>query len=288
MSRPFHPSRRELLAGLGAAAALGATGLPGSAWALGANSQVSIAELDLGSGTVSRPTSWSRLLYLLDYSTSVTVNPDVAGFQTEPPRLRPEDPDLFGYPFVVCLGDGAFDLPSEQGLQQLARFLAYGGFLLFDDVTGEDDSGFDASVRRLVRVLFPTRSLAVLPPDHSIYRAFFLFQRNKRFRRGEWDGYPVGRLARHRELEGVTVGNLTPLVYTRNDLSGALETDASRMPRRACVPGGPQQRLEAEKLGMNLVMYSLTANYKKDQTHVSELIRRGQLGTAASRRRGPR
>ena len=45
----------------------------------------------------------------------------------------------------------------------------------------------------------------------------------------------------------------------------------------ACVPGGATQRREALKLGINLLMYSLTANYKKDQAHVRQLMKDGRL-----------
>ena len=69
------------------------------------------------------------------------------------------------------------------------------------------------------------------------------------------------------------MGNLAPLVYCRNDLSGALDRGDDGRPRHACIPGGSAQRHEAVKLGINLVLYSLTANYKKDQAHVKELMR---------------
>jgi len=119
-------------------------------------------------------------------------------------------------------------------------------------------------VRVLTRALFPTRSLTPIPSDHSLYRSFFLIQR------------PVGRLDRHAVLEGVTVGNLTPLVVCRNDLSGALERNQSGLHPYPCVPGGERQRREAVKLGVNILMYGLTANYKRDQVHVRELILKGR------------
>ena len=40
---------------------------------------------------------------------------------------------------------------------------------------------------------------------------------------------------------------------------------------------GEDQRREAVKLGINLVLYSLTSNYKHDQAHVAELMREGRL-----------
>jgi hypothetical protein len=44
-----------------------------------------------------------------------------------------------------------------------------------------------------------------------------------------------------------------------------------------CVPGGESQRREAIKLGINLVLYALTSNYKKDQAHVRQLMKEGRL-----------
>jgi hypothetical protein len=223
----------------------------------GDTSRVDVAELNLGPGTLSRPNAWKRLLYEVIQTTSVVCEPSSA-------QVRPEGPELFEHPFTVLLGDGAFALPEESGLEQLSRYLAYGGFLVIDDTTGTD-GGFDDSVRALVRKLFPTRPLSPIPSDHSVYRSFFLLRR------------PLGRLDRHRVLEGVTVDNLTPVIYMRNDLSGALDRSDDGRPRQACIPGGEGQRREAIKLGVNLVLYSLTATYKKDQAHVQALMREGRL-----------
>jgi len=246
------PSRREILAGLGALAT------PGVASAFGKNNLVGIAELDLGAGTLSRPNAWKRLVYEVIQTTSVTCDP-------RPVRVKADDPELFQHPFLVLLGDGAFDMPSDTGLEQLSRYLSYGGFLVIDDTTGSEASAFDGSVRELVRRIFPTRPMGPIPSDHSVFRSFFLLKK------------PLGRVDRFAYLEGVTVGNLCPLIYMRNDLSGALDRGEDGRERHACVPGGAVQRRESIKLGINLVMYSLTANYKKDQAHVRELMRQNRL-----------
>ena len=140
--------------------AVAPSALLGRAAAIGDATRFSIAELDLGPGTVSRPLAWERLLNDVRATTSVETR-DV---QKAPIlRLPPNDPRLFESPFVVCPGDGAFRVPDEEGLEQLARYLAYGGFLVFDDITGATGSAFDAATRRLAQVLFPTRPLAPLP-----------------------------------------------------------------------------------------------------------------------------
>lgn len=245
-------TRRGLLAG--AAALLAAR----KAGAIGPASEVDVAELQLGPSTLSRPNAWERLLFELIQSTSVEAEPRAV-------QLEPDDPALFGHPFAVLVGNGPLPDLSEAAAEQLVRYLAYGGFLLIDDATGQVDSAFDTSVRKLVRRLFPTRPLTVLPSDHSVFRSFFLLRN------------PMGRVALHRHLEGVPQGSMHPLVYCRDDLSGALDRHPSGVDKNPCVPGGEDQRREAVKLGINLVMYALTSNYKQDQAHVEELIREGRL-----------
>lgn len=245
--------RRDLLA-----AAAAGLALPGRALGFGDAALVDIGEVDLGRGTASRPNAWTRLLYEVVQTTSVEC-------VARAPRLDPREPELFEHPFCALLGGEAFADPEPDVMLQLERYLSYGGFLLIDDTSGAAESGFDGAVRRLCASLFPTRPLARLPADHSLYRSFFLIDE------------PMGRVARFPYLEGVTVGNLTPLVYCRNDLSGALDRGADGRHRHPCVPGGEVQRREGVKLGINLVMYALTANYKRDQAHVRQLMLEGRL-----------
>jgi len=246
------PTRRQALLGLGAS--LFAT----RAAALGPASQLDVAEIILPEGTTSRPAAWSRLLYEVLQTTSVEASPQAV-------QVAPDDPALFTHPFSVLVGAGGFAPLSDVAVEQLRRYLAYGGFLLLDDATGSPDGPFAASARRLCRRIFPTRPLSPLPGDHSIYRAFFLLDA------------PLGRVAVSDVLEGVTKGPVTPLVYCPNDLSGALDRGPDGTDLHPVVPGGAVQRREAKKLGINLVMYSLTSNYKHDQAHVAELMRDGKL-----------
>lgn len=254
---PADPTRRAVLAS--ALAGAGALALaPGRARALGLGSQVRIAELVLDRGTTTRPEAWKRLLFEVIQSTSVECDPT-------PVSLRPEDPALFEHPFCTLTGTGALPELSDAAAEQLVRFLSYGGFLLFDDATGSPDGPFARSVRALATRLFPTRPLSPLAGDHSIYRSFFLLDR------------PAGRTARSSTLEGVTLGPVTPLVYMADDLSGALDRGPDGRNAHPVVPGGEPQRREAVKLGVNLVLYSLTSNYKHDIAHVTELLREGRL-----------
>ena len=143
--RPWPLTRRQLLAGLGALT--GTAPLP--AWAFGDTTEVDVAELDLGPGTLSRPNGWKRMLYEVVQTTSVECEPRAV-------RVKPDSAELFAHPFSVVIGDAAFAEPSDRAVEQLERYLSYGGFLLFDDATGTESNPFDTEVRKLVRRLFPT------------------------------------------------------------------------------------------------------------------------------------
>ena len=252
-------SRRGLLkASLSGLAALPALGFPGRALALGPSSLVDIAELNLPSGTTSRPAAWRRVLFEVMQSTSIEARPESV-------LVGPEDNALFAHPFCVLLGDGGYSNLSDKAIEQLGRYLSYGGFLLLDDTTATPDGPSSRSARDLCSRLFPTRPLSPLPANHSVYRAFFLLDR------------PYGRSDISPVLEGVTLGPVTPLIFCPNDLSGALDRSADGRDRYPVTPGGDWQRREALKLAINLVMYSLTSNYKQDQAHVLALIREGRL-----------
>ena len=262
-SLPMFWSRRRLL--LRALQAAGLAALPSSmlAWprvarALGDATKLDLVELQLGAGCISRPSAWLRLLYEVEQTTSVVT-------LARAPSLGPDDPALFDHPLAVLVGHDALSDLDDLAVAQLGRYLQYGGFLFIDDTSGVEDSAFDSSVRQLCARLFPTRPLAPLPSDHSLYRAFFLIQQ------------PVGRLAMMPWLEGIDLGEVTPVIYCRNDLSGALARGADGRNAFPVVPGGELQRREAVKLGINLVLYALTSNYKHDLTHVRQLVDDGRI-----------
>lgn len=247
--------RRSFLAGA-AAAGLGLWGR--RALALGGTGKVDVAEIQLASGTISRPEAWKRLLFETIQTTSVEAEPRVV-------QLAPDDPALFEHPFAVLCGDGPLPGLSDAARQQLFRYLSYGGFLLVDDASGVLRSEFDTTARRLVADIFPTRPMETLASDHSVYRSFFLLNE------------ATGRMQLTRVLEGVSHVSTHALIYSRNDISGALDRRPDGLDRLPCSPGGEDQRREAVKLAINLLVYALTSNYKQDQAHVNELMREGRI-----------
>jgi hypothetical protein len=101
-----------------------------------------------------------------------------------------------------------------------------------------------------------------VPKDHVLYRTFYLLHD------------PVGRRVRTAEVEALTLDGRIAILYSRNDVLGALARDRLGAFAHAVEPGGEPQRELALRLGINVVMYALCLDYKADQVHVEHLLRR--------------
>lgn len=172
------------------------------------------------------------------------------------------DRDLFNYPFLYLTGKYEFEPFSAEEIETLCRFLSFGGFLLIDDALGQQGYGFDKAVRREMQRVFPGNDFKRLPSGHAALRSYYLLRRIGGVRIVS----PV--------LDGIAVGNSTPVIYCQNDLGGAWERDQSGKFINACTPGGEAQRRDAFHLGINLILYAMTENYKEDLIHVPFIRKR--------------
>ncbi|HZP20344.1 MAG TPA: DUF4159 domain-containing protein, partial [Bauldia sp.] len=64
------------------------------------------------------------------------------------------------------------------------------------------------------------------------------------------------------------------ILITENDFAAAWATDENGNYLFPTVPTDPRQREMAYRAGVNIVMYTLTGNYKADQVHVPALLER--------------
>lgn len=243
---------RRLLQGVaGVSAGLGTqTILAPLARALPASNTFTLAQLEYRGGQWDpRPLATIPLMQEVRLRTSVET-------RDERQAVTLSNPALFSYPFLYMTGERSFTPFSGEELVILRRYLLFGGLLLIDDARGNKGQDFDASVRREVARLFPDRTMKILPPDHTVFRAFYLVR-------------TIGGVRFvNPYLEGVQVEDRTPLLYCQNGLGAAWERDYLGNWVSTCQPGGEAQRLEAFKLGVNCVLYALTVNYKQDLIHI--------------------
>lgn len=229
---------------------------PDALWALGEGSKLTIPQIQYRGGTYKpRPRGVESLLAQLAKRTSVEVNRAEL-------NLKVTDPRLYHYPFIYLGGNAGFDPFTKKELQALRNYLNYGGFLLIDDNTSKTHSQFDASVRKLIAALFPRIPLQKIPRDHSIFRSFYLINQ------------VVGRVVINPNLEGITAKGRTLLVYCANDLAGAWSKNKLGQWDFDMVGGGRRQRKLSLRLGVNIVLYALTLDYKKDLVHLPIILER--------------
>ncbi len=253
MTRPFGLGRRAFLAGTAAVAATSAG--PGKAKAIGERSKLRFGRLALPGLPDPRPTALRRLAWEIERRTSLVTS-------SEPADLRPTDADLFRYPFLILTGDRDFPAPSDDDVVRLRRHLTFGGFLLVDSAEGRAGGGFDESVRKLLARLLPGELPARIADDHVLWSAFYVL------------GGAPGRILAAPYVEGVERDRRLVVVYSQNDLSGAFARDGFGRWEHEVIPGGEEQREQAFRLGVNIVMYAHCLDYKTEQAHIDFILRR--------------
>ena len=117
-----------------------------------------------------------------------------------------------------------------------------------------------------------------MPRDHVLTKTFFLLQDFPgRFNSGQlWvEALPTADEQADESKRPARAGDgVSSIIITSNDFAGAWATRADGQPMLPLVPGEPRQREFAFRAGVNIVMYTLTGNYKADQVHVPALLER--------------
>ena len=132
-----------------------------------------------------------------------------------------------------------------------------------------------------LRTILSSLDIPELEPvskDHVLTKTFFLLRDFPgRFNSGQlWvEALPADKENEDEERRPARAGDgVSSILITSNDLAGAWATRPDGQPLLPLVPGEPRQREFAFRAGVNIVMYTLTGNYKADQVHVPALLER--------------
>jgi hypothetical protein len=125
-----------------------------------------------------------------------------------------------------------------------------------------DGNGFDASFRRELARVLPQSPLEALPMSHVVFKSFFLL-----------DAAP-GRALNKPNLEAAMLNKRCAVMYSQNDVIGALNRDESGTYEYDVSPGSERQRELAARLALNIVMYALCLDYKDDAVHLPLIMQR--------------
>ena len=215
-------------------------------------------------------------------------------FLAQRTALEPGDPigldighdELAFYPLIYWPIVPGAARPSDEALKRIDTYMKDGGTVLFDTrdavVAPPGPGGETRSPGMLeLRKILSSLDIPVLEPvprDHVLTKTFYLLRDFPgRFDSGQlWvEALPSQDEAEERSNRPARGGDgVSSILITSNDFAGAWATNSDGQPMLPIVEGEPRQREMAFRAGVNIVMYTLTGNYKADQVHVPALLER--------------
>lgn len=185
--------------------------------------------------------------------------------------VAPDSDGLVMYPFLYW--PVRLDTPalSEAERLNINNYIAAGGTLVIDTADESERNLRAGSAHRgLARVTegLTIGQLTTVPEDHVLTKSFYL----TRVFPGRWANGPI-----FVERAGATQGGrdgVTSVIIGSNDWAAAWAIDPDAGTLADLSNDIPRQRELAIRFGVNIAMYALSGNYKADQVHAAELIRR--------------
>jgi hypothetical protein len=174
--------------------------------------------------------------------------------------VAPDEPALLAEPFVVWLGSTAVPALLDSEVVGLRRFFELGGIMFVDD-SNPANGEFGKSVRRELRRVLPDVPITPLPEGHVVYKSYYLLRQ------------PVGRVQGPLTLDSMRRGQSVCVLISDHDVLGAL----ARQGETWSLPmdlSDPMARSYAVRFAVNIGMFVLCLDYKDDQVHAEELMRR--------------
>jgi hypothetical protein len=203
----------------------------------------------------------------------------------EPVGLDIAHDELAFYPLIYWPIVPGAPRPSEEALKRIDSYMKDGGTVLFDTrdaveapsgAGGETRSAGMLALRKILSSL-DIPELEPVPRDHVLTKTFYLLRDFPgRFASGQlWvEALPAGSDddASRRPARGGD--GVSAILISSNDFAGAWAMRPDGQPLLPMVEEEPRQRELAFRAGVNIVMYTLTGNYKADQVHVPALLER--------------
>lgn len=199
----------------------------------------------------------------------------------EPAGLDPAKDELAFYPLIYWPIAPNRPQPSEAAIRKIDAFMRNGGTVLFDtrdaltSRPGSPPTPEAVYLRKMLGTL-EVPELEPVPADHVLTKAFYLVDSFPgRYATGQtWvEALPPAPEGGERRPARAGDG-VSPIIITSNDLATAWAVGRRGEPLYPITGGDQRQREMAFRGGVNIVMYTLTGNYKADQVHVPALLER--------------
>ena len=205
-----------------------------------------IANLRHPGGCDAAPRAITNLLRSADKNLRLRVN-------TDPRETGITDPALFDYHLVFMHGRTTFRLTDAER-KQLRTYVERGGLIFADAICAE--KSFTESFRQEMQKIFPESPLKEIPKDDPLftptYGGFDITTVSRRDPQERSRSEPLKALLRKvaPELEGIKIGDRYGVIFSKYDLSCALEKQDS-------VQCQGYVRDDAARIGLNVILYSL-------------------------------
>jgi len=199
----------------------------------------------------------------------------------EPAAVDPARDELSFYPLLYWPIVATRPQPPREAVAKAAAFMKQGGTIVFDTrdaLTARPDGPPTPEGKWLKSLLegVDVPQLEPIPADHVVTKTFYLLDGFiGRYTSGiSWIEALPPAPADDAPRPARAGDSVSPIVITSNDLAAGWASDADGESLYSLVPGGERQHELALRGGVNLVMYTLTGNYKSDQVHVKDLLDR--------------
>ena len=203
----------------------------------------------------------------------------------DPVGVDPAHDELAFFPLIYWPIVPGAAKPPQDAINRIDAYMKQGGTVLFDTrdaveaPPGDNGASQTPSMQTLREILasLDVPELEPVPREHVLTKTFYLLRDFPgRFTSGQtW----VEALPREDDDEAAARpakggDGVSPIIITSNDLAGAWAIRPDGQAMLPLTPGEPKQREYAFRAGVNIVMYTLTGNYKADQVHAPALIER--------------
>jgi hypothetical protein len=203
----------------------------------------------------------------------------------DPVGIDPARDELAFFPLIYWPVVPGAPKPPQDAINRIDAYMKQGGTVLFDTrdaIEAPPGPGGESQTPGMIELRNILSSLEVpelepVPREHVLTKTFYLLRDFPgRFNSGQtW----VETLPREDDDEAASKparggDGVSPIIITSNDLAGAWALRPDGQPMLPLTPGEPRQREFAFRAGVNIVMYTLTGNYKADQVHAPALIER--------------
>jgi hypothetical protein len=245
-----------------------------------------------------KATSQTRLAYVVTGNADVDsiVKAGLAGLTLflaqrtaleagDPVGVDPAHDELAFFPLIYWPVVPGAPKPPQDAINRIDAYMKQGGTVLFDTrdaieaPPGENGASQTPGMLALRDILssLDVPELEPVPREHVLTKTFYLLRDFPgRFNTGQtWvEALPRGEDDEDASKPARGGDGVSPIIITSNDLAGAWAIRPDGQPMLPLSPGEPRQREFAFRAGVNIVMYTLTGNYKADQVHAPALIER--------------